>query len=285
MYVSYLGILQLSYLFWFIFCLLPNLFSPHMAPHQLSTGKCPMCIFNCWSILSLSGLWLMCPDLVFILLFLLLWLLSWSQSLRLHILCYGPVHHPPYLSHYWPPTCQSEILFSCLPLWYAFTSVPAAYRLSILLCSNEFVSVNMSSNHPVPFTICFLRLPSTIIPCIHGPPSSPWTATAHPSGKEMESLWAPILFKYLSCHAFMASHFLSSVLRLSSSLLIWSRKALICLLDKSVAGLGNPAPISTDLICSKARLMSLLLYAHFYGTLHKLHACFHLTITLVVVAG
>ena len=44
-----------------------------------------------------------------------------------------------------------------------------------------------------------------------------------------------------------------------AGLLIWGNRALFHLLNKSVAGLGNPAPIRIDLICDKVRLMSLLL--------------------------
>ena len=45
-------------------------------------------------------------------------------------------------------------------------------------------------------------------------------------------------------------------------LFIWHNRALIGLLNKSVAGLGSPAPIGVDLICHNARFMSTLLSRH-----------------------
>ena len=57
----------------------------------------------------------------------------------------------------------------------------------------------------------------------------------------------------------MFSMFSSSALRLMSSLLTWTNRALIGLLNKSVAGLGNPMHIGVILICNKMRLTLLLL--------------------------
>ena len=62
-------------------------------------------------------------------------------------------------------------------------------------------------------------------------------------------------------------------------------RVLISLFNKSVAGLGSPAPIGVSLICNKARLIVLLYYNQgiLDGMHHKFYACFHLSITLVLV--
>ena len=101
-------------------------------------------------------------------------------------------------------------------------------------------------------------LPSTITPCIHGPPSSLCTAIVDLEGNEIESLCVSLPLEYWSCHNLTAAHFSSSVLKLMGSLLIWGNRALIGLLNRSVAGLGSPVWMGINLICNKARLASLL---------------------------
>ena len=121
-----------------------------------------MCIIYSWSILSLSGLWLMYPDwvpvlrLFFWLLFMLSFLgascpVSWSS---LPSIIFVPVM---------APSSWSGVLSSCHPLWYVLTCVSATYGLSTLLCSSEFVSVNMSFRHQVPITMCSLKYYFAII--------------------------------------------------------------------------------------------------------------------------
>ena len=56
----------------------------------------------------------------------------------------------------------------------------------------------------------------------------------------------------------MASYFLFSVLKLMGYILIWGTRALIYLLNRSVAGLGSLVHTDIDSICNKARLISLL---------------------------
>ena len=51
---------------------------------------------------------------------------------------------------------------------------------------------------------------------------------------------------------------------LLGSLFIWGDRTYIGLLNKSVTGPGNSAPIGVTIICNKVRLMSLLLSKHFY---------------------
>ena len=208
MYIPYLGILCCSYLFSFICCLHATLSSLSMAQQPVIHREV-MCDIYHWLLPILSGLRLMQPDIVitspllpFQLFFLILILgasypFLWSCSPSALV-----------VKALTPSTCWSKILFSYLLLWYAFTSVPAVFGLNTLLCSIEFASMNVSSKHPVPFTICCLRhcsatisvlwmsvvlyvtnlpifvpltmydhqlwlliLPSTITACIHGPPS------------------------------------------------------------------------------------------------------------------
>ena len=175
-----------------------------------------------------------------------------------------------------------------------------------------FVSINILSKCPVPFIICshrygFANIGVLWMYCVacdqsaclcH--PQYVWlltvncavalcshsvhplltilhcTATVAPTGKENESLVA-LPFTYLSCLAFRASKFSLSALKLMDSLLIWGNRALIGLLNKSVAGLGKHANIGINLTCNNVRVLSLFLPKHFNGTPHKQYSCFHLS--------
>ena len=188
-----------------------------------------MSVIYCWTSPSLYGLWLICPKLVLILPFLPLWLpfmipvlgtsAQMSQSCLLSNI--SVLASVPWI-------CQAGDLSSCLSLWYIFC-VSAAYGLNILLCSSEVAYVNISSKHPVPFTICsqwfyfniirvlhmflmlhVINLPifftltmydyplwsvllaSTVSPYIHGPPCFHCMTTVYPIGKEIESLWVSL---------------------------------------------------------------------------------------------
>ena len=66
--------------------------------------------------------------------------------------------------------------------------------------------------------LCSAVLPSTITPCIHGPPFSLYTATVDHTGNKIESLQISLPFKYLSCYGLRVSCFLSSALKLMGSL-------------------------------------------------------------------
>ena len=114
-----------------------------------------MCIICCWLIHHLSGLWLIYPDLVFTLPLPYFWWLF-----MISVLCTSPLMSESCLLTNrsvlasTPLICWVNVLSPDLSFWYAFTCVPAAYGLNTLLCSFEFVSINISSKHQVPFTIC-----------------------------------------------------------------------------------------------------------------------------------
>ena len=139
------------------------------------------------------------------------------------------------------PLFLSDVLSSNLSLFFVFSCVHTIYGLNALLCLIKSVSLNMSSRWPVIFIVCsllhcsviigfwmchvlyiislpifvtltyydcplwFALLPSTITPCVHGPQSSLCTTTVDPVGKDTETLWVSLFFKYFSSHIFRAS--------------------------------------------------------------------------------
>ena len=102
----------------------------------------------------------MCPELVLTVSLLLLMISVLGSSLPMSFSCMPSVIFVPALN---PLICWSGVSSSCLPLWYMFIYLPAVYGLNTLLCSTEFLSVNMSSKFSVPFTFCCLRYCSTIL--------------------------------------------------------------------------------------------------------------------------
>ena len=90
---------------------------------------------------------------------------------------------------------------------------------------------------------------------VHGPPSLCWTSNVDPVGKENEPLQVSLPLMYLSLACFRASQFIISITFIGS-LFIYGNRALIGLLNISVAGLGNPVPNGIVLIYNKTRLMS-----------------------------
>ena len=108
----------------------------------------------------------------------------------------------------------------------------------------------------------WLWLPmSTTVPWVHGPPSSCWTATTDPMGifentGEVSLSFLPCLSTNLLWWSSSQSYPIG--LQSTTGIMPWT-----CLLNISVAGLGNPWPIGIVHICNTAIFLLLPDSAHF----------------------
>ena len=196
-------------------------------------------------------------------------------------------------------------LSSSLSLWAICVHESAVYDLSILSCSTSLVFLKMSSNHSVPFFICSWRYCSVVNGVLH------MSYVLHYQSAHFlhsDYVWPPIVVTVLNLfddctsvvhhlhnEQLLKTHgekvsfgnyhcplhiwcvlsiegFILSIIFIGS-LFIWGNKPFIGILNNNVAGLGNPAPMSIDLIYNIARFKSLLvsgnfLIVHFTNFMH-----------------
>ena len=206
---------------------------------------------------------------------------------------------------------------SCLPAYHC--GVYATYGLNILLVLIGFLSVNMSLEYPVLFTVCCLRYCSVIIGIfcmclmlhiISSPSLSPSICLNAKCGLDcypQQSLhvsMVTILCLYSYCRPYVKRILISVSITVlwtiilsqfegllvvivcvvvNGSLFIQVTRDLMGLLKRCVAELGNVMPIGINLICNNARLTPLLLSKHFDGMLNNFYACLHLSLALMLV--
>ena len=103
---------------------------------------------------------------------------------------------------------------------------------------------------------------SSMVPWVHSPLSSHWTATVDPMGRETRFLKVSLFCLFLHCLSTNAL-WCSSSLSVPIGGLFFGIMPLTGWLDNNVAGLQRPCLSSVVLICSRAMCMSFLELTHF----------------------
>ena len=193
------------------------------------------------------------------------------------------------------PTCQQLHLYQHQPPWSASLAFcPPTFHHG--MCSLVFLLYMHWTScytllslylwlYPLPFTFSSLRFSSAIISvfkmCLALLPSLYMTAyCAVALSNHPMCPWSTILSLHTYCRPYRKRYwvfvsmiglqiFILSCFQVLIVFIIcivvdgvpinWCNRALIGLLKRSVAGLGNPVPVGIYLICNKARLTSLLL--------------------------
>ena len=123
------------------------------------------------SIPRITSMWLICPDLVLILIFVGLGLLSvvMIAGILPIVMQFGWTLHATFLlltsSLYLMGAHISPLVINCCLLWFTCAPGSCVCDLSSLLYSTATVYIKMSSIHPVPFFISSNRYCSVMTGC------------------------------------------------------------------------------------------------------------------------
>ena len=106
---------------------------------------------------------------------------------------------------------------------------------------------------------------SIIIPWVHSPPSSHWTATVDPMGIDAKTCEASLFVSFLPCLCTNLVWCSSSLSTITSLLSITGITLHTGWWNSNLAGLGKPCPSGVVWICIRAIWMSPLESAHFFN--------------------